>query len=115
MRSELDSARRSRGRNSDDDNGISLIRALQNLGCGNSMSPMNSGMEMPNPFMSHGMGMSHPTMRSASSGMSSGHGGRFTGEFMATRGAANGRPIFEGARGGQYHMTASGNKSYIPK
>ncbi|CAF3923389.1 unnamed protein product, partial [Adineta steineri] len=49
--------------------------------------------------------MPFQTMGSGGSRIGSAHGGRFTGEFMATRGAANGRPIYEGSRGGQYHMT----------
>jgi hypothetical protein len=64
------------------------------------MSSMNTGMGMP-------FTQARPP--------SGGHGGRFTGDYMSTRGAANGRPIFEGARGGLYHMTASGNKSYLRK
>ena len=65
--------------------------------------------------MNYGMGMPMQRMGSASSGIGSAHGGRFTGEYMATRGAANGRPIYEGPRGGQYHMTPGGNRSYIRK
>jgi hypothetical protein len=79
------------------------------------MSPMNSGMGMPCSPMNSGMEMPFQRMRSTSSGIGGAHGGRFMGEFMATRGAANGRPIYEGARGGQYHMTPGGHKSYIPK
>lgn len=110
MRSQLNSARHSRSRYSyDDDDGDfggddSLLHALQSMGLRNSMMPMNNGMGMP-----------MQRMGSASSGIGGGHGGRFTGEFMATRGAANGRPIYEGTRGGQYYMTPSGNKSYIRK
>ncbi len=134
MKNELDSARRSQRRSNDDDNSNSIIRTLQSLGLGNSMSGMNSGMGMPCSPMHGGMsmpyspmngGMSMPysamsempvqRMGSARSGMGSAHGGRFTGEFMATRGAANGRPIYEGGRGGLYHMTESGRKSYIRK
>jgi hypothetical protein len=74
------------------------------MGSGTPMAPMNTAMSMP--FVS---------ARPPSGGMRGGHGGRFTGDFMATRGAANGRPIYEGARGGLYHMTASGNKSYLRK
>jgi len=126
MRSELSSAQHSRRRNSDDDDDRSFIRALQSLGLAYSMSPMNSGMGMACSPMSSGMGMpfspmnsgiempSH-RMRSTSSGIGSAHGGRFTGEFMATRGAANGRPIYEGTRGGQYHYNPGGHKSYIRK
>jgi hypothetical protein len=74
------------------------------MGSGTNMAPMNTGMSMP--FVS---------ARPPSGGMGGGHGGRFTGDFMATRGAANGRPIFEGTRGGLYHVTKSGNRSYLPK
>jgi predicted GTPase len=43
------------------------------------------------------------------------NGDRFTGEYMSTNGSANGRPIYAGPQGGRYHLTGSGNKSYIPK
>ena len=72
-----------------------------------NMPSMGGGMS----FMSRGM----PSMSRGTSSMGGGHGGRFTGEYMATRGAANSRPIFEGVRGGQYHITPSGNKSYLRK
>ncbi|CAF1409572.1 unnamed protein product [Rotaria sordida] len=127
LRNELDSAQRSRRRNSDDDNSISLVRALQTMGLGNAMppmcsggmgmpfSPMSSGMSMPFSSMNSGMDMPSPSMRSASSGIGGAHGGRFTGTYMATSGAANGRPIYEGPRGGQYHMTPGGHRSYVRK
>lgn len=70
---------------------------------------MRSGTPMGS--MSNGMG-SHSVSARPSAG---GSGGRFTGDYMATRGTANGRPIFEGARGGLYHMTPNGNKSYLRK
>ncbi len=66
------------------------------------------------PMVSMNTGMSTP-VRSSSGGMSDGYGGRFTGDYMATRGGANGRPIFEGARGGLYHVTANGNRTYLRK
>jgi hypothetical protein len=47
--------------------------------------------------------------------MSDIYGGRFTGGTMATRGAANGRPIIKGPDGGFYHLTPSGNRSYLRK
>ncbi|CAF4087424.1 unnamed protein product, partial [Adineta steineri] len=111
LKRELDSARQSQRRNNDGDgNNInSLIRALQSSGLGGGMSPMNgsmgmpfspmsSGMGMPFSPMSSGMEMPFQTMGSGGSRIGSAHGGRFTGEFMATRGAANGRPIYEGSR-----------------
>jgi hypothetical protein len=41
-----------------------------------------------------------------------GHGGRFTGEYMVTRGSANGQAIYEGSRGGQFYINSNGNKTY---
>ncbi|CAF1129825.1 unnamed protein product [Adineta ricciae] len=120
LRSQLDSARASQSRNSDDFN--SIIRMLQSTGLGGggggggaAMSPMNYGMGMPCSPMSYDMGMPHGRASSASHGAGGAHGGRFTGTFMATNGAANGRAIYEGARGGQYYMTPGGHKSYIRK
>lgn len=106
---------------------MSLIRALQSMGLGNPMPSMCSGgMGMPFPQMSSGMNMPSPSMNSGfdmpsgitrpmSSGIGGAHGGRFTGSYMSTTGAANGRPIYEGARGGQYYMTPGGHRSYLPK
>lgn len=90
-----------------------MSRGFRSLGLGNGMSPMNGGMGMPFSLMNSDMGMAR--MGSASSGIGGSHGGRFTGEYMATSGAANGRAIFEGPRGGQYYMTPGGHKSYIRK
>ena len=44
-----------------------------------------------------------------------GNGARFTGEFMATRGSANNRPIMEGSRGGHFYYNTNGNKTYVSK
>jgi len=116
LRDELESARRSQRRNNDDDSSMSLIRALQGMGLGNGMPPMCSGgMNMPFQSMNSGMDMPSPSMRPTSSGIGGAHGGRFTGTYMATNGAANGRAIYEGARGGQYYMTPGGHRSYLPK
>ena len=117
LESQLNSARRSQSRRTydddDNDDGECMLRGLQSLGLGNSRSPMNHGMGMPYSLMNSDMGMPMQRMGSASSGLGGAHGGRFTGEHMATRGAANGRAIYEGARGGRYYMTPGGNKSYI--
>ncbi|CAF1466636.1 unnamed protein product [Rotaria sordida] len=56
--------------------------------------------------------MPHSTSRPVSA---SPYGGRLTGEYMSTTGAANGRAIYEGPKGGRYHITESGNRSYIRK
>ncbi len=71
------------------------------MGSGTPMTSMNTGMSTP--------------ARSSSGGMSDIYGGRFTGGTMATRGAANGRPIIKGPDGGFYHLTPSGNRSYLRK
>jgi hypothetical protein len=71
------------------------------MGSGTPMTSMNTGMSTP--------------ARSSSGGMSDRYGGQFTGEYMATTGAANSRPINKGTRGGLYHITASGNRSYLRK
>ncbi|UJR17071.1 hypothetical protein I4U23_003968 [Adineta vaga] len=124
LRSKLNSARSSRRRDSNDDNNFSSMMArmaqLQGIGGGGGggMSPVNCGMGgMGMPFSSMGSGMEMPIQRArpTSSGIGGAHGGRFTGEYMATRGAANGRAIYEGTRGGQYYMTPGGHRSYIPK
>ena len=138
MRSELDSVRNSQRRNNDDDHlSSSLVRALQSMALGNAMpsmnggmgmssspmhsgmgmpfSPMHSGMEMPYSSMHSSMPMPSQSMRSSSGSIGGAHGGRFTGEHMVTNGAANGRPVYEGSRGGQYYMTPGGHKSYIRK
>lgn len=78
-----------------------MLHAMQLNGCA---SPIDGGMR-PMPQQ----------MRTGSSTSFSTNGGRFTGDYVASRGAANGRPIYEGARGGQFHITPSGNKSYLPK
>lgn len=41
--------------------------------------------------------------------------GVWTGETYVSQGSRNGRPIFEGPRGGKYILTNNGNKSYLPK
>jgi hypothetical protein len=115
LKNELESARRSQRRSNDDDNGSSIIRALQSLGLGNSMSGMNSGMGMPYSPQSGGMNMPYSPMSGGMEMPVQRMGTARTGEFMATTGAANGRPIYEGPRGGQYHMTESGRKSYTRK
>jgi hypothetical protein len=74
---------------------------------GGGMSPMGGGM--------HSMGGGMSPMGGGMRSMSGGHGGRFTGDYMSTRGAANSRPIWEGSRGGQYYINANGNKSYLRK
>ena len=92
------------------------------MGFGGGMSqrreePCNYGM----PFQqaappSYGMGGGMPSAQPRpSSGftMTGGHNGRFTGDFMSTRGRANGQPIFEGGRGGQFYLNSNGNKSYL--
>ena len=43
------------------------------------------------------------------------HGGRLTGEVYTSRGTANGRPIYEGVKGGLYYLTAGGSKVYLHK
>ncbi|UJR17072.1 hypothetical protein I4U23_003969 [Adineta vaga] len=43
------------------------------------------------------------------------HGGRLTGEVYTSKGTANGRPIYEGAKGGLYYLTPSGAKVYLHK
>ena len=79
------------------------------------MQQYDIGMPCFSPAQSSGMSMSSPSSSMGSGFARGGHNGRFTGEVMATRGTANGRPIYEGARGGQYYMTESGNKSYLRK
>ncbi|CAF3134806.1 unnamed protein product [Rotaria sp. Silwood2] len=80
--------------NYDDDDG-SLFDGMRQMMLGNRM-PYQSSM-------------------STSSRNPGGSGGRFTGEFMATRGSANNRPIMEGSRGGQFYYNANGNKTYLRK
>lgn len=70
----------------------------------NPMNSMNTGSNMP--FVQ---------TRPSSVEMSDRHGGRFTGEHMVTRGAANGRPIYEGGRGKLYYETPGGNRTYLRK
>ncbi|CAF1529155.1 unnamed protein product [Adineta steineri] len=117
LRRELDSARQCQRRNNyDDDNNInSMIRGLQSSGLGCGIPSMNGSMGMPFSPMSFGMETPSQRMGSGGSRIESAHGGRFTGEYMATRGAANSRPIYEGPRGGQYYMTPGGHKSYLRK
>ncbi len=43
------------------------------------------------------------------------HGGRLTGEVYTSKGTASGRPIYEGAKGGRYYLTANGSKVYLHK
>lgn len=43
------------------------------------------------------------------------HGGRLTGEVYTSRGTANGRPIYEGVKGGLYYLSPSGSKVYLHK
>jgi hypothetical protein len=95
---------------------MSLIRALQTMGLGNAMPPMCfGGMGMPFSPMNSGMDMPSPSMRPVSSDIGGAYGGRFTGEYMATNDAANGRLIYEGSRGGKYYMTPGGHRSYIAR
>jgi hypothetical protein len=78
-----------------------MLQGLRLNGC---MSPMGGGMSsMPQ------------SMRPGSSSSFNAHGGRLTGDFVASRGSANGRPIWEGPHGGQYYMTPNGNRAYMPK
>lgn len=79
---------------------------LRDLNMGDSGGSISSGSYNQQP-------MSFQRMPSASSSYGGSHGGRFTGEFMSTSGSANGRPIYEGSRGGNYYMTSGGNKRYI--
>lgn len=86
------------------------------MGMGNGPSPMYSGgmgtpISPPHSFVS----MASPSTRPVSSGIGGVHGGRFTGDYMATRGAANGRPIMEGGRGGLYYINSNGNPTYLRK
>jgi len=62
-----------------------------------------------------------PTSSSSSSGLgaaaasaaSSSSEGRFTGMHHQSSGRANGKPLYEGARGGLYYINDSGNKTYV--
>lgn len=80
----------------------------------NDLRASESGGGGMYPQMSYPPPMPFQAMGPVSSGRSSGaHGGRFTGEYMATNGSVNGRPIYEGPRGGNYYMTSGGNKRYM--
>ncbi len=74
---------------------------------------MNCGMGGPMFTPSVGGSMTFDQPRSVNYAMGGGHGGRFTGETMSTRGSANGRPIWEGSRGGLYYTNSNGNKTYL--
>ncbi|CAF1503611.1 unnamed protein product, partial [Adineta steineri] len=41
--------------------------------------------------------------------------GRLTGEVYTSRGTANGRPIYQGTKGGLYYLTSTGSKIYLHK
>ncbi|CAF4324967.1 unnamed protein product [Adineta steineri] len=43
------------------------------------------------------------------------HKGRLTGEVYTSRGTANGRPIYQGVKGGLYYLTSTGSKIYLHK
>ncbi|CAF4087441.1 unnamed protein product [Adineta steineri] len=43
------------------------------------------------------------------------HKGRLTGEVYTSRGTANGRPIYQGTKGGLYYLTSTGSKIYLHK
>ncbi|CAF3226599.1 unnamed protein product [Rotaria socialis] len=92
----------------DDGGGLGAFLNTLRLHGGNDMpSPNTGGMGM-SPFQA-----SMPTRHTMLGG--GGGGGRFTGEFMATRGSANNRPIMEGVRGGQFYWNNNGNKTYLRK
>lgn len=65
---------------------------------------------------SGGMGFQPPmSSQSTMLGGRSGGGGRFTGEFVSSRGSANNQPIMEGSRGGRFYWNSNGNKTYLRK
>ncbi|CAF3688259.1 unnamed protein product [Rotaria sp. Silwood1] len=99
------SAARSR-RNYDDDDDDDVESMF------NGMRQMMLGSNMPSPNTA---AMCMPYQRAMPTGptMHGGSGGRFTGEFMATRGSANNRPIMEGPRGGRFYWNGNGNKTYL--
>ncbi|CAF1303856.1 unnamed protein product [Rotaria sordida] len=91
-------------RNYDDDNDF----------LSNEMRQMMLGSHMPSPNISS-MCMPYQTPMPTNSTIHRGSSGRFTGEFMATRGSANNQPIMEGSRGGRFYWNANGNKTYVRK
>ncbi len=58
---------------------------------------------------------SYPSYAPAPAPVRESHGGTWTGRYHESSGSAAGRPVFQGARGGVYHLSASGNKVYHKK
>ncbi|CAF1176322.1 unnamed protein product [Didymodactylos carnosus] len=89
-----------------------------------SFSDGDSSSDFPSPFPAFRSGndgfgslLAPPSFTMGGSGgggrSAASHGGHLTGDFYTSRGSANGRAIYEGARGGHYYMTRGGNKRYL--
>jgi serine/threonine protein kinase len=95
------------GDSSDDDNGGGGM--MMPFGGGGMMTPfggggggggginLSGGFARPQALMGNGL----PA------------GNQYTGQIYASRGAANGRPLIQGPRGGTYYVTPSGGKRYV--
>ena len=84
-------------------------------GGGDGMAPMNYGIDTPSSSMSSEIEIPYDRTRSAGSGLRGAHTGRYTGEHVSMRDAANGQPIYQGIRGGHHQMTSGGLRHMTPE